>query len=255
MNEVAWHRPAHNWTNWVLFVCLAAFGWTNFSARAEDANPAAAVDYGTVVSVDPSGVVTFIPWTKKKEDARTIPTSADTSVTIALAPGKVTDIAEGMWIKIEETDADGKAKKISAGPFLSEDGDKVVIFKGMPEEFILYGSDGWYTNTAGGCKFKVQPMGAGKEPTNPGSNLRPATYKEPAGGFVFYFPLTLKGAVINWGGSKPGSKQLDADGKVLINKDTCTDKYFKHLKNPARPEAGYVSGLTELTIRKLPKRP
>jgi hypothetical protein len=47
----------------------------------------------------------------------------------------------------------------------------------------------------------------------------------------------------------------DADGKVLINKETCGESYWKHRKNPGRPEAGYVSGLTELTIRKLPTRP
>lgn len=219
------------------------------------ADTAAAGDYGTIASVDAAGVVTLIPWGKKPADAKTVATSADTSVTLALSPGKVSDLKAEMWIKIDEVAADGKAKKISAGPFVAEDGDKVVIFKGMPEEFILYRSEGWYTNTAGGVKFKVQPMGAGKEPTNPGSNLRAAAYKEPAGGFVVYFPLTLKGAVVNWGGSKPGANVPDAEGKVLINKATCTDYYYKHLKNPARPEAGYTGGMTEFTIRKLPKRP
>ena len=98
-------------------------------------------------------------------------------------------------------------------------------------------------------------MGAGKAQSNPGTNLRAAEYKEPPGGFVVYFPKTLEGAVLGWGGFKPAANVPDKDGKVLINKETCTDYYWKHLKNPARPEAGSVSGLTEFTIRKLPKRP
>ena len=97
-------------------------------------------------------------------------------------------------------------------------------------------------------------MGAGKTPSNPGTNLRAAEYKEPAGGFIVFFPNTLQGAVLGWGGFKPGANVPDEVGKVLVNKDTCTDYYWKHLKNPARPEAGYVSGMTEFTIRKLPER-
>lgn len=223
-------------------------------ATAPATAPAPRDDYGTIAAVDASGVVSVIPWGKKPADAKAITTRADVSVRINLEPGKVADLKEGMWIKVEQV-VEGKARRIIAGQFLQEDGDKVVVFKGMSEEFLVYRSEGWYTNTVAGVQFKVQPMGAGKEPSNPGTNLRAASYKEPAGGFVVYFPMTLKGAVVNWGGSKPGANVPDADGKVLVNKDTCTDYYWKHLKNPARPEQGYVSGMTEFTIRKLPRRP
>lgn len=214
----------------------------------------AASDYGTVASVDAAGVVSIIPWGKKPAEAKLAPTSAGTSVLINLDPAKVADLKEGMWVKVLERDGEGKAARIIAGQFLQEDGDKVIVFKGLPEEFLVYRSDGWYTNTAGEVRFKVQPMGAGKTPSNPGTNLRAAEYKEPPGGFVVYFPKTLQGAVLGWGGFKPAANVPDEDGKVLVNKQTCTDYYWKHLKNPARPEAGYVSGMTEFTIRKLPER-
>ena len=188
-------------------------------------------DYGTVAGVDALGVVSIIPWGKKSADSKRVPTDAGADVLINLNPAKATDLKEGMWAKVLERDREGKAKKIIAGQFLQEDGDKVVVFKGLPEEFLVYHSDGWYTNTAGGVRFKVQPMGAGKTPSNPGSNLRAAEYKEPAGGFVVYFPKTLEGAVLGWGGFKPGANIPDDDGKVLVNKDTCTDYYWKHL-NP-----------------------
>ncbi len=211
-------------------------------------------DYGTVAAVD-DGAIRLIPWGRKKEDAKSFFTAADASVLINLDPGKVSDLTEGMWLKVLERGGDGKARRIIAGQFLQQDGDKVVVFKGLPEEFLIHRSDGWYTNTVAGVQFKIQPMGPGKTPSNLGTNLRAARYQEPAGGFVVYFPRTLEGAVLGWGGFKPGANIPDADGKVLVNKDTCTDYYWKHLKNPARPEAGYASGMTEFTIRKMPPRP
>lgn len=242
---------------------LTIFAWPfSLASRSAIAAPAPATapaaadpaDYGTVAAVG-GGAIQLIPWGKKKEDAKAISTSADVSILINLDPGKVSDLIEGMWLKVLERDGDGKAKRIAAGQYLQADGDKVVVFKGLPEEFLVHRSEGWYTNNVAGVQFKVQPMGAGKTPSNLGTNLRAAKYREPAGGFVVYFPKTLDGAVLGWGGFKPNANIPDADGKVLVNKDTCTDYYWKHLKNPARPEAGYTSGMTEFTIRKMPPRP
>lgn len=212
-------------------------------------------DYGTVAAVVGGGVIRFVPWGEKAGAALSLPMSDDVSILINLDAGKVADLKEGMWLKVLERDGDGKAQRMIAGQFLQEVGGKVLVFKGLPEEFLIHRSEGWYTNTVGGVRFKVQPMGAGKTPSNPGTNLRAAEYKEPAGGFVVYFPKTLEGAVLGWGGFKPGANVPDAEGKVLVNKETCTDYYWKHLKNPARPEAGYVTGMTEFTVRNLPARP
>ncbi len=235
-----------------LFAITIAF--CSLPATIVQAETMATDHCGIISSVDALGNVKYVPWGKKKADTKTVATTADTSVIIALTAGKVADLKDGMWIKFEEL-TDGKSKKISAGQFLMEDGDKIVIFKGLPEEFILYNHEGWYTNEIAGVKFKIQPMGKGESPTNPGTNLRSAAYKEPAGGFVVYFPKSIEGAVVNWGGSKPGTNVPDADGKVLVNKETCTDYYWKHLKNPAKPDEGFTSGMTEFTIRKLPTRP
>ena len=257
-------RDRVRWSFAVTTVFLAALaGHFGLLIRsAADAAPAPATmpaaadhgDYGTVAAVD-GGAIKLIPWGKKKEDAKTVSTTSNASVLINLDPGKVSDLSEGMWLKVLERGGDGNAKRVIAGQFLQQDGDKVVVFKGLPEDFLVYRSEGWYTNTVAGMQFKVQPMGAGKTPSNLGTNLRAAKYEEPAGGFVVYFPRTLDSAVLGWGGFKPKANIPDADGKVLVNKETCTDYYWKHLKNPARPEAGYASGLTEFTIRKMPPRP
>ena len=189
-------------------------------------------EFGMIVAVGENRNITFQPWGKITTEARTV--------------SAVGDLKAGMWIKFTATG-------ILTGQFVDEDGDRIVIFKGLPEEFLTENVSDWYTNEAGGVKFKVQLM-RGPNNTVTGANLRPAKYREPAGGFVFYLPPKLKGAVLNHGGPKPGSMIPDADGKVRIDKDTVTDKYWKHPRNPQRPEAGFVSGLTELTIRKLPPR-
>jgi hypothetical protein len=250
-------RNRRRWPSAIAFLLLAALAGTfGLHGYAADAPPAKGDqrDYGIVASVD-GGTIQVIPWGKEKEDTKSVTTGPDASVLINLDPGKVSDLASGMWLKVLERDSDGEAKRIIAGQFLQQDGDKVVVFKGLPEEILVYRSEGWYTNTVAGVQFKVQPMGAGKTPSNLGTNLRAAKYQEPAGGFVVYFPKTLDGAVLGWGGFKPKANVPDADGKVVVNKDTCTDYYWKHLKNPARPEAGYASGMTEFTIRKMPARP
>lgn len=92
-----------------------------------------------------------------------------------------------------------------------------------------------------------------RRPKDTGANLRPSSYAEPAEGFVFHLPASLKGAVVNFHGAKPGVTTPDAEGRITINKETVLDSYFVHPKNPVKPELGSTSGLTELTIRKLPK--
>jgi len=189
-------------------------------------------EFGTIVAIGENRNITFQPWGKTSTETRTVSAAGN--------------LKPGMWIKFT-------GNRVLTGQFVAVDGDRIVIFKDLPEEFLTVYVPDWYTNEAGGVKFKVQLM-RGPDNTVTGDNVRPANYREPTGGFVFYLPPKLKGAVLNHGGPKPGSMIPDADGKVLINKDTVTEKYWKHLRNPQRPEAGFVSGLTELTIRKLPPR-
>ena len=176
--------PALTLLCWLTVVVLVQAGWVLSGAVAE-VTPvpatapvqAGAEDYGTVAAVDASGVISLIPWGKKAADAKPVATTAQTAVSINLESGKVADLKEGMWIKVLEREADGKARRVIAGQYLQEEGDKIIIFKGLPEEFLVYRSEGWYTNTVAGVEFKVQPMGAGKEPSNPGTNLRAAKYQ------------------------------------------------------------------------------
>ncbi len=210
-------------------------------------------DVGTIAEVNlPSGVA-MIPWGKTPAEAQKIVTEANTSITITGVAAKIGDLQIGMWIKLEEIGEGGLAKQISAGQFVGADGDKVVIFQNLPEELLQRNVADWYTNEAGGIKFKVQLMRNKEDGTISGANLRPAKYQEPAGGFVFYLPPKLKGTVVNYHGAKKGATTLDADFKMAITKETVDESYFQHPSNPAKPEAGSTSGLTELTLRKLPK--
>lgn len=231
----------------ILIVILA------ITVSQSTAAPVGSGDIGTVSAVDDSGTIRFVPWGKTDTDMENVATTAETEVSVAAAAAKVADLKAGMWIKLDEMAGSGEAKRLSAGQFLAEDGDKLVIFKALPGELLQRDVKDWYTNEAGGIRFKVQLMRSSGDPKILGANLRPASYREPAGGFVFYLPLTLKGAVLNYGGPKVGRTVPDADGKLVINKDTVTETYWKHPRNPSKPDLGSVSGLTELTIRKLPK--
>ena len=212
-------------------------------------------EIGTVAAVDGTGAITFVPWGKSPREAVSLTAGADAVVTINTEPGKQDQLKAGMWIKIDETTSNATAKKISAGQFLTKVGDKIEMFKGLPEEFLLSSnSTGWYTNEIDGMKFKAQQMSGPPGGANTGMNFRAAGYKEPEGGFVIYLPLSLKGVVLNHGGPKPGSMAPDAEGRVFINKDTVTENYWKHPKNPTKPEEGLTTGLTELTMRKFPRR-
>jgi hypothetical protein len=179
--------------------------------------------------------------------------AAGAVLTIAGASAPAQRPKPGMWIELDELAGGGAVKRASAGDFLSADGGRVVIFRGLPAEFLQRDVKDWYTNEAGGVQFKVQLMRGSGDPKITGANLRPSKYAEPAEGFVFHLPAGLKGAVINFHGAKPGVTTPDAEGKITINKETVIESYFSHPKNPVKPELGATSGLTELTLRKLPK--
>lgn len=236
---------------YIRFASAAVLLWVATSTFSAVSNG----DIGTVSAVDPKGAIIFVPWGKTARETVSITATGDVAVTINMEPGRLDQLKEGMWIKFDETTPDATAKKISAGQFLTKDGDKVAMFKGLPEEFFLASnSAGWYTNEIDGLKFKAQQMSGPSGASNTGMNFRAAGYKEPESGFVVYVPLSLKGVTLNHGGPKPGSMTPDAEGRVFINKDTVTENYWKHSKNPAKPEEGFTTGLTELTMRKFPKR-
>ena len=235
----------------IRFALMALLLWAATSTFAAVSNG----DIGIVSAVAPKGTITFVPWDKMLRESVSITAADDVVFTINSELGKLEQLKAGMWIKLDEVAADGVAKKISAGEFLTKDGDKVEMFKGLPEEFLLVSNaKGWYTNEIDGLKFKAQQMSGPPGGTNTGMNFRAAGYKEPEGGFIVYVPLSLKGIALHHGGPKPGSMTPDDQGRVFINKDTVTDNYWKHSKNPAKPEEGYTTGLTELTMRKFPRR-
>lgn len=228
------------------FVCLALL------ANRTSAEPPKPGDLGTVSAVDAGGRISFLPWGGAAADVQVLTTQAGAALTVRGIAASAKELQPGMWIKLAELAGDGSVKRASAGHFLTAEGGKVVIFQGLPGEFLQRDVKDWYTNEAGGVKFKVQLMRSSGDPKVTGANLRPSSYAEPAEGFVFHLPAGLKGAVVNFHGAKPGVTTPDAEGRITINKETVTDSYFAHPKNPVKPELGSTSGLTELTIRKLP---
>ncbi|HEV7401736.1 MAG TPA: hypothetical protein VGO11_02375 [Chthoniobacteraceae bacterium] len=209
-------------------------------------------EIGTVSSVDAGGRLGFIPWGGTSSEAKVVPMTADAVFTIGGAAVPAQSLKPGMWIELEQTN-NGDVRRASAGEFLAADGGRIVIFRGLPAAFLQRDVKDWYTNEAGGVQFKVQFMRGSGDPKITGANLRPSKYAEPAEGFVFHLPAELRGAVVNFHGAKPGVTTPDAEGKITINKETVIESYFNHPKNPVKPELGATSGLTELTLRKLPK--
>lgn len=71
---------------------------------------------------------------------------------------QVADLKPGMWFKLTDAGQNGIAKEFTAGQFLVEDGNKISIFRGLPPEFLVTDIKDWYTNIAGGLRFKIQLM-------------------------------------------------------------------------------------------------
>ena len=235
--------------NCLLAFCLGAiFLWSPVTAAAPVENG----EFGTISKVTEQKA-TFVPWGKTEAEAKSVSLSKDTRIDVADGSDKKPDLQPGMWIKFDKVSGDGVPLAIKAGHFVTENKDKIVIFQNLPAEFLFTNVKDWYTNEAGGVKFKIQVMRSKTDMAVTGLNFRPAKYKEPAGGFLFYWPQQLKGAVLNYEGAERGATIPDAEGKIAITKDTVTDSYWKHPKNPNKLDAGYTSGLTELTVRKLPK--
>jgi hypothetical protein len=210
-------------------------------------------DIGTISKITDQKTVKFVPWGMAVSEAKIVSIAGETKIDVANGTDKKTDLQPGMWIKFAKVSEDGKPLEIKAGHFLAQNKDTIIIFQGLPAEFLAAEVKDWYTNEAGGVKFKIQVMRSKTDMAVTGLNLRPASYREPEGGFVFYWPVQLKGAVVNYEGAKKGATIPDAEGKIAITKDTVTESYWKHPKNPNKLDAGYTSGLTELTVRKMPK--
>ena len=232
-----------------LFSLCGILPWSPLATAAPISNG----EFGTISKVDGQKEITFVPWGKAESDAKSVSLSGDTQIDVANAAEKKAELQPDMWIKFGNVNGEGVPLAVTAGHFVSQDKDKIVIFQNLPAEFLFTDVKDWYTNEAGGMKFKIQVMRSKTDMTVTGLNLRPAKYQEPAGGFVFYWPQKLKEAVLNYEGAKRGVTTPDADGKIAITKDTVTESYWKHPKNPNKLDAGYTTGLTELTVRKIPK--
>ena len=162
--------------------------------------------HGTLVAApDGNGTLTILPQGKKTAaDAVTVSTDAKTEVGIASEKSGIAALRAGMWLQPEIEN--GIAKKIIAGNIVADDGDRCVLFKGLPESF--------FTDPSGFdvAKFPTHfgPLQLMYRLTGNGAFLRFGRKEGPKGGFVTYFPPGIRGKFFD-GHTK---QNPDADGKM-----------------------------------------
>ena len=93
---------------------------------------------GTItVSPNEKGTFAIQPQgTKRPTEVQQVATDANTAIAVASQSSKVADLKVGMWVRAEIVD--GIACKIDAGHLWLEEGDKLVLFKGLPPEFFTH---------------------------------------------------------------------------------------------------------------------
>ncbi len=140
--------------------------------------------------------------TKVPADVVKIATDAKTTVTIASETIKVADLKVGMWVRAEM--ADGIARKIVAGHLWVEEGDKLVLFQGLPPEFFTYPA-GFDVNNE---PTKFGPLRMMYRLTGNGSYLRWGRKALPKEGMVVCWPTSLKARFSHGPPVKPDDQGL-----------------------------------------------
>jgi len=124
----------------LLSLLAAAVGFAPRASAAEPEKAEAKADIvqGTLTaSPDEKGTLSVQPQgTRAKGDIVRVATDEKTIVFLGQAAIKVADLKAGMWTRTEL--ANGVAAKIAAGHIVTEDGDQIVLFKGLPEAFFLH---------------------------------------------------------------------------------------------------------------------
>jgi hypothetical protein len=170
---------------------------------ASDAK-AAAIQGTITVAPDEKGTFFVQPQgTKAPANVVKVVTDAKTVVSVALAAIKVADLNVGMWARAEMVN--GVAAKIVAGHLWLEDGDKLVLFKGLPQEFFIHPA-GFDVSTV---PTKFGPLRMVYRLVGNGSYLRWGRKALPKEGMVVCWPTKLK-AKFSYGGPpvKPDDQGL-----------------------------------------------
>jgi ribosomal protein L7/L12 len=124
--------------------------------------------------------------TKAPCAAMKITTDPKTVVTIVQEKIKVADLKVGMWVRAEMVG--DVATRIVAGHLWLEDGERLVLFKGLPEEFFTHPA-GFDVNNV---PTKFGPLRMMYRLTGNGSYLRWGRKALPKEGMVVCWPTTLK---------------------------------------------------------------
>jgi hypothetical protein len=143
---------------------------------------------GTItVAPEEKGTFTIqLQGTKTAIDVQKVATDAKTAITVAQENIKVADLKVGMWIRAELTNRG--TTKIVAGHLWLEDGERLVLFKGLPEEFFTHPA-GFDVNNV---PTKFGPLRRMYRLTGNGSYLRWGRKALPKEGMVVCWPTTLK---------------------------------------------------------------
>ena len=139
------------------------------------------------VAPDEKGTFAIQPQgTNASADIVKVATNAKTVVAVAQDEIKVTELKVGMWARVELVN--GIAAKIVAGHLWLEDGEKLVFFKGLPQEFFTH-SAGFDVNNV---PTKFGPLRMVYRLTGNGSYLRWGRKALPKEGMVVHWPTSFK---------------------------------------------------------------
>jgi ribosomal protein L7/L12 len=182
---------------------------------------AAPDEKGTFI-VQPQG--TTAPCAKMK-----VTTDPKTVVTLAQEKIKVANLKVGMWVRAEMVG--DVATRIVAGHLWLEDGERLVLFKGLPEEFFTHPA-GFDVNNV---PTKFGPLRMMYRLTGNGSYLRWGQKALPKEGMVVCWPTTLKARFSFGQPVKP-----DDQGMIHLPADVSELRiWFADHVVPQKPALGY----------------
>ena len=166
-------------------ICLALLAGSPV-ATAND-SPAEQVQGTIIVAPDANGIFTVQPQgTKAAADAVRVATDTKTVVSVAQKQAQLGDLKVGMWAKVEL--GQGVATKVVAGHLWLEEGEKLVLFSGLPQELFTHPAGFDVSNVP----TKFGPLRLVYRLTGNGSYLRWGRKALPKEGMVVCWPTTLK---------------------------------------------------------------
>ncbi len=211
-------------------------------ARATD-SPTDQVQGTIIVAPDATGVFTVQPQgTKAAADAVRVAADTKTVVSVAQKQAQLGDLEAGMWAKTEL--GQGVATKVVAGHLWLEEGETLVLFRGLPQELFTHPAGFDVSNVP----TKFGPLRLVYRVTGNGSYLRWGRKALPKEGMAVCWPTTLKAKYSYGPPVKPDEQNvihLPADVselRVWFVDPVVSQKTGRKVSHGRRLAAGFILG-------------